>query len=141
MKAKRHQSNCLGTFTKHWWFSGKIGRCHLKSPLRPKTRRPAPGSIPGRCIEQFSRRDCTFVVFVVCWFTWTTAGDQAGTARGARAWRRGVEMDGVECCFCSSGGMVLELGFDCLAVCYKKYWAAIGSLEVERGSCYCCCCC
>ena len=25
---------------KHWWFSGKIGRCH----------RPAPGSIPGRCI-------------------------------------------------------------------------------------------
>jgi hypothetical protein len=32
----------------HWWFSGKIGRCHSRSSdLRC---RPAPGSIPGRCI-------------------------------------------------------------------------------------------
>ena len=28
---------------KHWWFSGKIGRCH----------RLAPGSIPGQCIFLF----------------------------------------------------------------------------------------
>jgi hypothetical protein len=33
----------------HWWFSGKIGRCHLKDLLIYECR-PAPGSIPGRCI-------------------------------------------------------------------------------------------
>jgi hypothetical protein len=31
----------------HWWFSGKIGRCHWM--LGRPTTRPAPGSIPGRC--------------------------------------------------------------------------------------------
>jgi hypothetical protein len=40
---------------KHWWFSGKIGRCQSKS-LRLHLIRPAPGSIPGRCIEQYQRR-------------------------------------------------------------------------------------
>jgi hypothetical protein len=37
------------TPSKHWWFSGKIGRCHMKSS-GPRMIRPAPGSIPGRCI-------------------------------------------------------------------------------------------
>ena len=34
----------------HWWFSGKIGRCHLTYPRIWTRCRPAPGSIPGRCI-------------------------------------------------------------------------------------------
>jgi hypothetical protein len=37
------------SFIMHWWFSGKIGRCHLKDHLIYECR-PAPGSIPGRCI-------------------------------------------------------------------------------------------
>jgi hypothetical protein len=37
---------------KHWWFSGKIGRCHLRSS--DLKCRPAPGSIPGRCMSMQS---------------------------------------------------------------------------------------
>ena len=43
------------TLIKHWWFSGKIGRCQSKSP-RLHLIRPAPGSIPGRCMRATIKR-------------------------------------------------------------------------------------
>jgi hypothetical protein len=52
---------------KHWWFSGKIGRCHPRSPdLRC---RPAPGSIPGRCMSISPRHwSVPFALPIGLWF-------------------------------------------------------------------------
>ena len=44
----------FSTCIKHWWFSGKIGRCHSRTI--PQMNRPAPGSIPGRCMMYAFRR-------------------------------------------------------------------------------------
>jgi hypothetical protein len=46
---KLYRWSIQAAFTMHWWFSGKIGRCHLRD-LKIYECRPAPGSIPGRCI-------------------------------------------------------------------------------------------
>jgi hypothetical protein len=45
---KLHMMHDLDLLIKHWWFSGKIGRCHQR--ISDPRCRPAPGSIPGRCI-------------------------------------------------------------------------------------------
>ena len=55
-------SKCVQFLSKHWWFSGKIGRCHLWIRSRTTTYRPAPGSIPGRCMHP--------MVFVTKGSTW-----------------------------------------------------------------------
>jgi hypothetical protein len=54
LRCKHCNPHILDLIIKHWWFSGKIGRCHPRSS--DLKCRPAPGSIPGRCIEQSSTR-------------------------------------------------------------------------------------
>ena len=64
LPSRHYVSHSMGNFIKHWWFSGKIGRCHPgSSDLKC---RPAPGSIPGRCMSIPARAGLSFCSFVSC---------------------------------------------------------------------------